>query len=208
MSYKTEQENFWATSFGDEYIERNKVEENYAQRVHLFSQILSQTYGIKSICEFGANIGNNLHALHSLLPDAEIQAIEINKKACDRLSELGWLNKVYNQSILETSLPNVCDLSFCSGVLIHINPDELEKAYQAIYDASKRYVMVCEYYNPSPVSISYRGHSERLFKRDFAGEMLDMFPDLKLLKYGFAYHRDPNFPMDDLTWFLMEKQSS
>jgi spore coat polysaccharide biosynthesis protein SpsF len=66
--------------------------------------------------------------------------------------------------------------------------------------------LICEYYNPSPVAIPYRGHSDRLFKRDFAGEMLEMFADLKLVDYGFAYHRDPAFPQDDITWFLMEKR--
>jgi spore coat polysaccharide biosynthesis protein SpsF len=45
-----------------------------------------------------------------------------------------------------------------------------------------------------------------LFKRDFAGEMMDRYPDLKLLDYGFVYHRDPAFPDDDITWFLMEKK--
>ena len=24
--------------------------------------------------------------------------------------------------------------------------------------------------------------------------------------YGFAYKRDPKFPQDDITWFLMEKK--
>jgi spore coat polysaccharide biosynthesis protein SpsF len=27
-----------------------------------------------------------------------------------------------------------------------------------------------------------------------------------LVDYGFAYHRDPNFPQDDITWFLLEKR--
>ena len=91
------------------------------------------------------------------------------------------------------------------GVLIHINPELLERAYRKLYDASHRYVLVCEYYNPSPVRMPYRGHDDRLFKRDFAGEMLDMFADLQLIDYGFQYHRDPTFPQDDITWFLMEK---
>jgi len=43
------------------------------------------------------------------------------------------------------------------------------------------------------------------FKRDFAGEMLDRYRDLKLVDYGFAYHRDPAFSHDDITWFLLEK---
>jgi spore coat polysaccharide biosynthesis protein SpsF len=55
--------------------------------------------------------------------------------------------------------------------------------------------------------VSYRGHADRLFKRDFAGEMMDMYPDLFLVDYGFAYRRDPSFPQDDISWFLMEKRS-
>jgi spore coat polysaccharide biosynthesis protein SpsF len=55
------------------------------------------------------------------------------------------------------------------------------------------------------VSVPYRGHTERLFKRDFAGELMDRFPDLRLLAYGFNYHRDPSFAFGDDTWFLMEK---
>ena len=66
-------------------------------------------------------------------------------------------------------------------------------------------MLICEYYNPSPVSIEYRGHSDRLFKRDFAGEIMDRFTDVQLVDYGFAYHRDISFPQDDCTWFLLEK---
>jgi spore coat polysaccharide biosynthesis protein SpsF len=56
------------------------------------------------------------------------------------------------------------------------------------------------------VAIAYRGHSDRLFKRDFAGEIMDRHSQLRLVDYGFAYRRDPNFPQDDITWFLMEKR--
>jgi spore coat polysaccharide biosynthesis protein SpsF len=68
-----------------------------------------------------------------------------------------------------------------------------------------RYLFVAEYYNPSPVAIAYRGHKDRLFKRDFAGEIMDRYPQIRLVDYGFSYHRDPSFPQDDITWFLMEK---
>jgi spore coat polysaccharide biosynthesis protein SpsF len=45
------------------------------------------------------------------------------------------------------------------------------------------------------------------YQRDFAGEMMDSFkPNLRLLDYGFVYHRDAVLPCDDLNWFLMEKQ--
>ena len=68
------------------------------------------------------------------------------------------------------------------------------------------HILIAEYYNPAPVEVSYRGNSGKLFKRDFAGEMLDRYADLHLLDYGFGYHRDPQFPVDDITWFLLEKR--
>ncbi|HND74014.1 MAG TPA: hypothetical protein PKW10_06205, partial [Saprospiraceae bacterium] len=67
------------------------------------------------------------------------------------------------------------------------------------------YILIAEYYNPSPVTLNYRGHSNRLFKRDFAGDMLDQYPDLRLIDYGFCYRRDNLFPQDDITWFMLEK---
>jgi spore coat polysaccharide biosynthesis protein SpsF len=58
-----------------------------------------------------------------------------------------------------------------------------------------------------PVSVDYRGHAQRLYKRDFAGEMMERYPFLELLDYGFVYRRDRAFPQDDITWFLMEKKT-
>ena len=91
------------------------------------------------------------------------------------------------------------------AVLIHINTDELNLVYDKLVTATGRYLLVAEYYNPVPTSIQYRGHIDRLFKRDFAGVIMDRHPNMKLLDYGFTYHRDPNFPQDDITYFLMEK---
>lgn len=45
-----------------------------------------------------------------------------------------------------------------------------------------------------------------MYRRDFASEILDAYPALVLRGYGFAYHREPIFPLGDLTWFLMEKE--
>ena len=90
--------------------------------------------------------------------------------------------------------------------MIHISPDHLQTVYENLFQSSKKYIVVAEYYNPVPVSVSYRGHSEKLFKRDFAGEMLDLYPSLQLVDYGFVYHRDPAFPADDISWFILEKK--
>lgn len=110
-----------------------------------------------------------------------------------------------NTSILDFTPDRTWDLALIKGVLIHINPEFLPQVYDTLHAATGRYLMVCEYYNRSPVSINYRGHADRLFKRDFCGEILDRHADTQLIDYGFVYHRDPEFPQDDITWFLLEK---
>ena len=49
------------------------------------------------------------------------------------------------------------------------------------------------------------GTPGKLFRRDFAGEILDTYTDLTLVDYGFVYRRDRKFNHDDMNWFLMEK---
>jgi pseudaminic acid biosynthesis-associated methylase len=203
--FKTEQEAFWAGQFGDDYIGRNQGAHEDAANLAFFSKILQRTEPIRSAIEFGANIGLNIKSLRALRPGIELAAIEINQKAAAQLEKLGGIN-VYSQSILTFEPKRTYDLSLIKGVLIHINPDSLPDVYDRLYRSSNRYICVAEYYNPAPVEVSYRGNKDKLFKRDFAGEMLDRFPDLTLLDYGFAYHRDANFPQDDITWFLMEKK--
>jgi len=201
---KAEQEKFWVGKFGDDYVERGSRPHSLSNNISLFSKIFSRTKTIESVIEFGANIGLNLIAIKQLLHNAELSAVEINKKSVQKLELLEGL-KVYNQSILDFVVDYQRKFVFTKGVLIHINPNKLPFVYDLLYKTSKSYICLAEYYNPKPVKVDYRGHKNKLFKRDFAGEMLDRFKDLKLLDYGFIYHRDNNFPQDDITWFLLEK---
>lgn len=202
---RTPQEDLWAGQFGDEYIARNRGTDLVASNQALFSRVLRATEGIGSVLELGCNIGNNLHALRELLPGAELHGVEINETAAAEVRAWGGAS-VEVGSILDFEADRTWDLTFTKGVMIHINPERLADVYAALVHNSSRYVMVCEYYNPTPVALpTYRGHESALFKRDFAGDMLDAFPELRLLDYGFTYHRDPLHPLDDSTWFLMEK---
>jgi pseudaminic acid biosynthesis-associated methylase len=205
MNYKTEQEEFWAGEFGTEYIERNKGDALLASNLDFFSKAIKQTRDIKSCIEFGANIGMNLKALKLLHPSIVAHAIEINADAAKQLSSVISPANIYNTSILDFAHKEKFDLTLIKGVLIHINPEVLPQVYDKLFETCGRYLMIAEYYNPVPVSIPYRGYNDRLFKRDFAGEVMERYPQLKLVDYGFAYRRDPNFPQDDITWFLMEK---
>jgi pseudaminic acid biosynthesis-associated methylase len=204
QGFKTEQEVFWAGSFGDDYTSRNQGNRWIASNLAFFAQVLLRTTDVRTVLEIGANLGLNLMALRQLLPQAELSAIEINPKAVQMLQQLGSIN-VYPQSVLDFHPEYQRDFVLSKGVLIHINPDELAKVYDLLHETSSRYICIAEYYNPTPVEIPYRGHAGKLFKRDFAGEMLDRFKELRLVDYGFIYHRDSNFSDDDLNWFLLEK---
>lgn len=199
----TSQEEFWAGDFGDSYSQRNTGSEWVASNTALFAEALKDTQ-ISSVLEIGANIGLNVRALQGLLPGAEFSGLEINESAARELERTGCT--VHRGSALTFEAPRTYDLVFTKGVLIHINPDHLEVVYRLLHEASARFIFVAEYFSPRPEAITYRGESDRLWRRDFAGELMDLFPDLELRRTGFAYHRQA-FPQDDLTWFLLEKRS-
>ena len=204
MNYKTEQEKFWATEFGNDYPSRNEGEKLIASNIALFSKILKHCPSVQSVAELGCNIGLNLQALNRINKQFQLRGYEINEKAARIAKDMG-VAEILNTTVVEAlDQSKKFDMVFTKGVLIHINPDMLPVVYQNLFDLSNRYIMVCEYYNPAPVSIDYRGNKERLFKRDFAGELIQKY-GLKLISYGFNYQHDHYLTNDDTTWFLMEK---
>jgi pseudaminic acid biosynthesis-associated methylase len=204
MAFETDQERFWAGTFGDEYTQRNRGAVLVANNTVFFSKILARTENIRSVLEFGANIGLNLKAMRQLLPEAELSGIELNSTAAKELREWGEAT-VYQCSVLDFVSEGAKDFVFTKGLLIHVDPDKLVNIYDLLYETSRRYICIAEYYNPTPVAVTYRGNENKLFKRDFAGELLDRHDNLTLLDYGFVYRGDPVFPQDDITWFLFKK---
>lgn len=204
MNYKTEQENFWANEFGNDYPNRNEGEKLVSSNVAIFSKILKNCPSIESVAELGCNIGLNLIALNRINKNLSLRGFEINTKAAETAQKEN-IAEIINTTVVEPLDPSKkFDLTFTKGVLIHINPEFLSVVYQNLYNLSNRYIMVYEYYNPTPVIVEYRGHHDKLFKRDFAGELIDKY-NLKLIDYGFNYKREKYFPHDDATWFLLEK---
>lgn len=208
-SKATPQEEFWSSDFGDQYSKRNVGSEILASNLSFFANIFGRIPKIDSVIEFGSNIGLNLMALKLLYPSQSQIAIEINESAAKKLQDLMPNVKVFNTSISNFDQSELsagsCDLVLIKGVLMHINPDQLNMVYKKLYQSTHKYILICEYYNPTPDVVKYQGHSDRLFRRDFAGEMLDQYRDLTLVDYGFVYHRDPSFPQDDISWFLLIK---
>jgi spore coat polysaccharide biosynthesis protein SpsF len=208
---RTEQEDFWAGDFGDDYVRRSEgaqddtAEEVIANAVARFARIFRRIDILESICEFGANVGTNLKAIHKLFLSARLGGVEINNLAVQQLKNIAYV-QTFESSILDFETNEQWDLIFTSGVLIHMHPDILSEIYEKLYNNSRRYILIKEYYSPTPAEISYHGHSERLWKRDFAGEFLDMFSNTHLVDYGFFYRRD-QISYDDASWFLIEKNN-
>lgn len=199
------QEKFWAGKFGDDYTYRHSDKQLIKSNINLFQKALAKTKNIRSVIEFGANRGLNLIALNAISEhELEITAIEINQAACKELQNINNV-KVWKGSALDCIGLPAHDLVLTKGFLIHIAPAELLSMYSKIYKASNRYILIAEYFNPTPVMVTYHGQSDRLWKRDFCDDFLASFPDLKLLDYGFVYSGDPVAPQDDLNWFLLEK---
>jgi len=196
-----EQAEAWRGPAGDDYTARQAL--TVKARAQMFEKVLHLPPWPQSIIEFGANTGENLKALRLLLPHAHLAGVEINEKAFQTLK--GVANLAFHGSILDFPSAGKWDMAITRGLLIHIHPVELIRAYDVLYRAASRWICIAEYYSPTPVMIPYRGENDRLWKRDFAGEMLDRYRDLRLVDYGFVYDRDPVAPQDNVTWFLMEK---
>ena len=120
-NFETNQENFWAGEFGDDYSLRVTGEDLLASYISMHSNIIKSTSNINSIIEFGANIGLNLDAYKILLPNAELSAIEINSKALQELSKKPFIKNIYNKSIIEYEADYQRDLVLIKGVFFMIN---------------------------------------------------------------------------------------
>ena len=197
-----EQAQHWAGTPGNDYAARSPG--NLASSKEMFRRAFSTLPRMpENVIEFGAGVGTNLAAIGELDKRVHRTGVEMNQDTCMHLAQ-------HCESLICSPLQDLkplppADLTFTRGVLIHIPEADLPHVYDLLYHSSNRWIMVVEYYAPKRTMIPYRGQDNLLWKDDFAGHMMDRYPGLKLVDYGFVYHRDPRAPQDDVTWFLMEK---
>ena len=204
---ESKQLKFWRGEFGNLYIDRNTPDNEISpNRLHMWKKILDAIPDVpNSVLEVGANIGNNLRVIQELI-DTKIYAVEPNYAAREILKTNLKINEKNIFDASANSLPlesSSIDLVFTSGVLIHIAPEDLYTSCSEIYRVSSKYIVSVEYFNPTPVELSYRGHDGVLFKRDFGSFWIKNFPNLKVLDYGFFWK--PITGLDNLTWWLFHK---
>ena len=200
------QERFWRDEIASSYLESND-EFDTELGVKAWGQMLKgiNKSELSSILECGSNIGRNLKLLSVLIPDSEINIIELSPEALDIAKKRFKINEYFQGSIKDSEFESSFDLVFTSGVLIHVNPDDLLSSMEKIYNHSKKYILIAEYFNRTPVEIEYRGQRNKLFKRDFGKLFYENF-NCNLLDVGFLWgHLYDSAGFDDLTYWLFEK---
>jgi len=194
----TRQERLWRGEFGDEYHRRNVMK----NRGDFWYEVLAGRFSnIGSVLELGAGQGDNLTAIGNYMMGKRVLVgLDINEVACEVMR--GRNITPIHSAFLDSQLHGKYDLVLTRGFLIHQPLEVLEETLRRIYALSDRYICLAEYYSTKRRGVLYRGHFSALWSDDFAGRMMELFPDLKLLKYGFKYHTDDG---DDITYFLLEK---
>ena len=202
---------YWNGEFGNKYTERNiPTTEEINARTRMWGRLLDRLAGDepKSVLEVGPNRGVNIIALKNVT-DAEILAVEPNETARRILVSENILpeNNVLFGNSLDIPLDDLSvELSFTSGVLIHVSPDELAKSCEEIYRVTSKYIVCIEYFSDTPVEKSYRDKQGLLFKRDFGGFWWDQYPEMTLVDYGFIWQRVTG--IDNVNWWLFKKNET
>ena len=203
-----EQRDFWAGNFAKKYRETN-ASFDHDMQVNAWKCMLRNTSNVGSILECGCNIGRNLEVLRKLYPKAELSLIELAKETYEIAVQEIKPRGSFNGLIVDSSFtPNSFDLVFTSGVLIHVSPVDLYKNMEKMFNYSKRYILINEYFARQLEEVLYHGQRNKLYKMDFGRFFLRNF-NVDLVDYGFLWGEQyDKAGFDDTTWWLFEKKSS
>ena len=211
MSGITEQTEKWAGQFGREYTDRNASSLEGMEvlsrsdfgktRSDQNEQFLQGVDRSARILEVGCNIGNQLLCLQRMgfndLWGIDIQEYAL-RLAIRRTDSIDFaLASALDIPFEDGSF----DLVFTSGLLIHIGPSDILRAMTEIHRCSRSYIWGSEHYADEDEEISYRGHRNLLWNRNFARLYIDSFGDLSLINETLF----PRLGDGMNTMFLLEK---
>ncbi len=155
---------------------------------------------VEEVLEVGAGRGNNLAAL-ARCGVRSLTAVEPNAKARSALKakNIGAFDMDARKLDFEG---NSFDLVFCSGLLIHIHPDDHVRVMREMQRVSKRYLVFIEYFSARFTEQEYRG--SYIYKRDWGQLFEENFRRAwTFKKCGFEWKGATG--LDNLTWWLFEK---
>jgi pseudaminic acid biosynthesis-associated methylase len=186
---------FWKGDFGRMYTERNRPD--WHKRVPFWERIYERT-GATTYLDVGTNAGWNMEALMSLNEGIRVSGVDVNPIAVEEAKAKGL--DVFEWPAHELGAlfaPGSAEVSITSGVLIHVEPDNLLATMCAIRDVSSKYVVAIEYSADEETEVEYRGHTGRLWKRPY-GRLYEKL-GMSVLEYG------PAEGFDHCDFWLLEK---
>lgn len=207
----------WKGKFGNDYSDRNPITaEDIENRKEIWYDILVLIRNLRkterifedSFFEMGAGTGRNIISLHDLYVQNKIArpklfAEEPNDRTRALLianaKEIGANLHIIDKK--EAAPREIADITFTSGVLIHIPPYELIAQMKELYRLSKKYIVIMEYFSPELREVQYHGE-KAMWLNDFGSIMLDNFP-VTCLTCGFFWKRKTG--VDNLTYWIFEK---
>jgi len=201
MNSREREEKRWSGAFGDAYIgrsphtgdEMNSLYQNLygITRSELNSIYLRHMFRWSSILEVGCGVGVQLELL-AKDGFTDLWGIDISKTAIDVARENPSLASV-SANLMKGSVFDLpasigdkkFDIVFTSGLLIHLQQEEMELAMEQIYNASSRYIWGFEYYTEAPTcnEIPYRGEDHALYKANYPCIYMNKYPELELKMY-------------------------
>ena len=192
LSDRTAQERYWAGPNGVRYV-LHHLSKDWAVRLPVWREVLNHTGTVDSVIELGCNVGDNLRALSELLPSARLVGVELNAFAVEEARSRVPSAAIKAASLLDYDGEGGFDLAFTRGVLIHINPDALPRAYEQLDRLSHRYVLIYEHFSAEPYTLDHYATDGRTgseegeryqFWRDFAAEFETAQPSWKRIAEG------------------------
>lgn len=194
-------EQLWRGEFGNEYAQRNRAAAE--GRREFWVDRVEQTKASNAL-EIGCNVGGNIVWLGELLGQEQVAGIDVNEAAVETARRIVpgadlRVGSAYDVPHADRSF----DLTFTTGVLIHLSPDHVADAVAEIVRCSRRFVLCGEYHADELEEVVYRGEAGALFKRDYGRLYRELHPELELVDTGFLPASEGVW--DDVTWWLFEK---
>lgn len=205
----------WSGDFGREYTDRNplsvaELDGLYAHHFGLTRSSLNREFlgdlpRDTTMLEVGTNVGVQLLGLKEMGFSA-LHGIEIQRYAITKARKINPTARLCQASAFALPFPDSAfELTYTSGVLIHVAPADVPTALDELYRCSSRYIWGWEYYADAHTEITYRGHTGLMWKGPFSRMLQERFPDLVLVReQRVKYVESPNF--DHM--YLLEKKPS
>ena len=193
-------EDLWAGEFGDAYSQRNAAAGD--GRDAFWDDLLAR-HPVRRVLEVGCNVGANLRWIAPRLQRGSTFGIDVNRDALGVIRRrLPDVNAIFATARDLPFKDGWFDLSFTTGVLIHLPEAALPGVMEEIVRVSRRFILCGEYHASETVEVPYRGIRGALVKRDYGNLYQQHVPSLQLIETGFL---GPDEGWDNVTWWLFEK---